>query len=253
MLAEERLNALLNFLEQHEVGRISELARQMGVSTMTIRRDLQKLEEQGQVRRIFGGAVLDRPSVSDPPLDARWLEHASEKMSIGEAAARLIQDGDTVILDAGSTTLCLARHLHNGRRITLVTNFLPIMWELSGEPTVHLVALGGEFDHQQKYFYGPLAEHALRQMRVDKLFLGIHGIEAEHGLSENTFTDIPLKRLCMSISRQTIVLADSSKIGVAAFFRVCPAPEAQVLITDQGANPEEIHALRQAGLKVILA
>jgi len=253
MLAPERLNALLNYLEQHEVGRISELAQRLGVSPMTVRRDLRKLEGQGQVRRIFGGAVLDRAAGGDARLDARWQERASEKMLIGAAASRLIQDGDTVILDAGSTTLCLAKHLHDGRNITLVTNFLPIMWELSNEPTIHLVALGGEFNHQQQYFYGPLAEHALRQMRIDKLFLGIHGIQAEHGLSENAFTDIPLKWLYLSISRQTIVLADSGKVGRAAFFRVCPASDVDVVITDCGADPVEVDQLKQAGLKVILA
>jgi DeoR/GlpR family transcriptional regulator of sugar metabolism len=253
MLAEARLNALLNFLEEHEVGRISELAHQLGVSPMTIRRDLQKLEDQKHVRRIFGGVVLDRTTAGDAPLDTRRQEQSPEKMAIGQAAARLIQDGDTVILDAGSTTLCLAKHLHNGCNITLVTNFLPIMWELSGEPSIHLVALGGEFNHHQQYFHGPLAENALRQMRIDKLFLGIHGIQADHGLSENAFTDIPLKRLFLGISRQTIVLADSSKVGRAAFFRVCPASDVDLVITDPGADPAEVDRLKQAGLRVILA
>ncbi|MEJ2554781.1 MAG: DeoR/GlpR family DNA-binding transcription regulator [Anaerolineae bacterium] len=254
MLAEERLNKLINILQEDSVGRISELAEHLGVSSMTIRRDLDKLESKGLVRRIFGGAVIDRdPDSVESSLDARWLEHQQEKTLVGAAAARLIQDGDKVILDAGSTTLYLAKHLHGRRSITLVTHSLPVLWELTGDSTIDLVALGGEANHEQKYFYGPLTESALRQMRIDKVFLGIHGIQAEHGLSERTFTDIPLKRIFMDISRELIVLADSSKIGKASFFRLCDVSEVDKLVTDASADREEIRKLEQAGLEVIVA
>jgi DeoR family fructose operon transcriptional repressor len=253
MFVEQRQAVLLGFLQQNGVGRITEMAEHLGVSTMTIRRDLEKLEAQGQVRRIFGGAVLERAPASEPPLEARGLVREQEKMLIGAAAAQLIQDGDMVILDAGSSTLCLAKHLHGSRGITLVTHSLPILWELADETNVSVVALGGELNHQQKYFHGPLAEYALRQMRIDRVFLGIHGVQAEHGLSEMTFTDIPLKRLFMSISREIIVLADSSKIGQASFFRLCPISEVDKIITDAGADAQEIARLEQAGVQVVVA
>lgn len=253
MPAQDRLAAVLDVLQHNGVGRITDLAEQLGVSTMTIRRDLEKLEQQGLIRRIFGGAVLERGPVTEPPLASRKPEHEVEKMAIGAAAARLIQPGDKVILDAGSSTLCLAKHLHGIQDITLVTHSLPILWELADETGIQVVALGGEFNHQQKYYYGPLAEYALRQMRIDKVFLGIHGVQAEHGLSEMTFTDIPLKRLFMNISRQIIVLADSSKIGVASFFRLCPISEVHTIVTDVGANPAEVAKLEGIGVQVILA
>ncbi len=253
MLAGQRLEALLELLQESGVGRIAELAERLGVSTMTIRRDLNKLEAQGQVRRIFGGAVLERIVTREPSLEARELVREREKMAIGAAAAQLINEGDIVILDAGSSTLCLAKHLHGSKGLTIVTHSLPVMWELADESNISVVALGGELNHQQKYFHGPLAEYGLRQMRIDKVFLGIHGVHAQHGLSEITFTDIPLKRLFMRISRETIVLADSSKIGLASFFRLCPVSEVDVVVTDARADPDELARLQQVGVQVIVA
>ncbi len=253
MTAQPRLTALMDLLQQHGVGRITELADNLGVSTMTIRRDLAKLEAQGQVRRIFGGAVLERPLVTEPSLEVRGPLREQEKMLIGAAAAQLIREGDKVILDAGSSTLCLAKHLHGRRGITLVTHSLPLMWELADDTGISLVALGGEINHEQKYFHGPLAEYALRQMRIDKVFLGINGVQAEHGLGEITFADIPLKRLFMGISREIIVLADSSKIGQASFFRLCPVSEVHRIVTDARADRQEIARLERAGVQVIVA
>jgi DeoR family fructose operon transcriptional repressor len=253
MHAEERLDQALQFLQQNGVGHLAELATHLGVSVSTVRRDLDELEQEGHVHRIRGGAVYIRHSESEPPWDSRWQDHADEKRRIAAAAAQLIREGEMVLLDMGSSNLYLAQQLHGLKRITVVTNSLPVMWEVGKDPDISLVALGGELYHEERYFRGPLVEQVLGQMRVDRLFLGISTIEAEYGLSEFHYTEVPLKRALIRASRQTIVLAHGAKVGRASHFRVCPVSDAGMLITDPSADPDEIRKLERAGMRVMIA
>lgn len=253
MPATERFDTLLEILEQNGMAHLSELAAGLGVSVSTVRRDLDKLEEQGYVQRIRGGAIYARPSESELPFDTRWRDQVDQKRLIAAAAAGLIQEGDMILLDVGSTNLYLAERLHNFGGITVVTNSLPVMWELQKNQAINLVALGGELYHKERYFRGPLVEQVLGQMRVDKLFLGISSIEAEHGLSEIHYSEVPLKKAFMQASKQCIVLAHGAKVGRASYFRVCLVSEADLLITDPSADPAEIEKLERTGLKVLVA
>lgn len=253
MLVEERRRALLEFLQENEVGQLSELADRMGVSFSTVRRDLDTLAQQGYVRRIRGGALYVKPSDVEPPWGLRWLERATEKKLIAAAAAQLVLDDEVVFLDAGSSSLYLAKELRGSRRIMVVTNSLPVMCELGCDDAIGLVALGGEFYHREKYFRGPHLEQELEQMRMDKLFLGIVSIEAERGLSEVHQSEIPLKKAIMKASRQRIVLAHGDKVGRASHFHLCPVSEIDMLVTDATADPAELERLERAGVKVLVA
>ena len=250
---EERVDVILRLLQQNGVGHLSDLADRLKVSVSTVRRDLDELEHQGYVQRIRGGAVYT--SLIDPelPLDSRWHDHADEKRLIASAAVQLIEEGDMILLDMGSSNLYLADQLHGLKRITVVTNSLPAIWQLSKNTAINVVALGGELYHRESYFRGPLVEQILAQVRADKLFLGISSIEAEHGLSEAHYAEVPLKRAFIQVSKQRIVLAHGSKLGRASFFHVCPVSEADILVTDPSAEAAEIEKLEQAGLQVLVA
>ena len=253
MLAEERRDALLGLLKRDDIGQLSKLADSLGVSTSTVRRDLDKLEQQGNVRRIRGGAVYLDPRDADLPWDWRWQEHATEKRIIGSAAARLIHEGEMVFLDAGSSCVYLAEQLHGAKGITVVTNSLPVMWELRDDSGVNLVAIGGEFNFEEKYFYGPRFEQELAQMHLDRFFMGILSIDAEHGLSESHLAEISVKRALMQASRQRIVLADGTKVGRASNFRLCHISNIDVLVTDSGADAGKLEQLERAGVQVVVA
>ena len=235
------------------MGRLSELAAALGVSVNTIRRDLDRLEEQGHVQRIRGGAVYTKPPELELPFEARWRDHEDEKKLIASTAARLIGEGEMILLDVGSTNLYLAGQLSDLVHITVVTNSLPVMWELQKHMAVNLVALGGQLYHRESYFSGPIVDSALDEMRVDKLFLGISSIEAEYGLSEIYSSEVPLKRAFMEVSKQRIVLAHGSKVGRASHFHLCDAGDVDMLITDPSADPAELEKLERAGLEVLVA
>ena len=134
-----------------------------------------------------------------------------------------------------------------------MTNSLPVMWELGRDTAINLVAIGGELFHREGYFRGPALQPVLRELRADKLFLGISSIEAEHGLSEVHLSEVPMKRAMIQASRQRVVLAHGSKVGRASHFHVCSVSEVDMLITDPSADPAAIEELQQAGLKVHVA
>jgi len=253
MLAEERLDALLEVLKRSDVGQLSDLADRLGVSKSTVRRDLERLEQQGSVRRIRGGAVYVNVREADPPWDARWRECAAEKRTIAMAAAQMIGPGEMVFLDAGSSCLYLAEELHGAKGITVVTNSLPVMCELGNESGINLVALGGEYDREEKYFRGLRLEQELALMRLDKLFLGILSIDAKHGLSEGHLSEIAVKRVLLQASQQRIVLADSSKVGRASCFRLCSISDIDMVVTDAIADPAHLEKLEEAGVSVVVA
>jgi DeoR/GlpR family transcriptional regulator of sugar metabolism len=253
MLAEERRDALLELLKRDDVGQLSVLADTLGVSTSTVRRDLDKLEELGSVRRIRGGALYVDVRDTDPPWDSRWREHAQQKRIIGAAAAGLVREGEMVFLDAGSSCVFLAEQLRGTKGITVVTNSLPVMWELSDDSGVNLVAIGGEFNFEEKYFYSLRFEQELAQMHLDKFFMGILSIDAEHGLSESHLAEISVKQALMRASRQRIVLADGAKVGRASNFRLCAISDIDVLVTDAGADVDKLEQLEQAGVRVVVA
>jgi DeoR/GlpR family transcriptional regulator of sugar metabolism len=253
MLPEQRFSVLVEILQENQIGHLADLAHRLGVSVNTVRRDLQQLEEQGLVRRIRGGALYTKQVDVEAPLDVRWREHTQEKKLIAVAAAELIEADEIALLDTGSTNLYLAKELRGKKRVTVVTCSLPVMWELRDDSQINLVGLGGELYRQEKYFHGPQVDQELAQLRVDKLFLGIASIEAEHGLSELHLAEIPLKRAMMEAAHERIVLADGSKVGYSSFFRLCAVSDVDMLITDRSADPAEIAKLEQTGLKVLVA
>lgn len=244
-----RKQHLLATLEQHGTVLVAEAAHQLGTTPITIRRDLALLAEQGLVLRTHGGAV--RPGTTKHPVAflAKTTAHAAQKEYICRLAARHITAGDTVFIDCGSTTfpLCaLVRHL----KIRVVTNSLPVLFELAGT-AVQVVMAGGEVDAQRQATHGAVAVEHLQRYRVDRAFMGVDGISLQRGLSANSEKEASIYRAVAATAGQVFLLCDSSKLERDQYFQFAPLAAVGTLITDQQAPADLLARYREAGLTVL--
>lgn len=253
VIAAERRLTLIDLLEEQDVFSVEALSRRFGVSAQTIRRDLQALEEGGMVRRTHGGAVArSGPSSHEFAFHTRAETNKPQKESIARAALPLVEQGYTVMFDASSTVLHLARLLPMDFEGTAVVNALPIGYELSRRARMNVTALGGTLRHTSLSFVGPLAEATLRKLFVDTAIISAKGCSAIHGLTEANPFEAQLKELVVAKSRKVIALIDSSKLGRVALVQFAPANGIHTVITDYDADPEMVDALRQCGLEVVV-
>jgi DeoR family transcriptional regulator, aga operon transcriptional repressor len=248
----ERIIALLR--AQGSV-QIPALAEQFGVSTQTLRKDLNFLDARGVCTRSSGGALL-RLGAQSPTEDAIEIKrklYAAEKARIGRAAAALIAPGDSVLLDSGTTTLQVARHLRVGEPLVVVTNDVGIMNELANNESVQLVFLGGTLRRKNMSFYGMQTERALHDLHVDKLFLAADGFHIEKGITTHFEPEALLNRLMCQAASEIIVVADSSKFGRLCLHKIVEPQRVARVITDEGVPAEVREALTGAGVQVQIA
>lgn len=244
---------MLRRLTTHgEVG-FTELAEEFGVSEMTIRRDLETLEADGLARRVRGGAISVVSRSYEPPLAVRATTASAAKTAIGAAAAKLVNEGDTVIIDVGTTTLELAKALHGHRGLTVVTASLPIAVELGNNPDIRVIVTGGQVRSGELSLTGGIAEDAFRALNCDLAFIGVAGICAAPGLTEYNQDDARVKRAAIAAARRSIVLADSSKLGRVTFATVAPLSAIDAVVTDAPAAQQAAGELAAAGAEVIEA
>lgn len=249
MWAGERRRRILERLSADERAEVAELASTFGVSASTIRRDLQLLAEDGAVQRMRGGALpLSR---FEPTFGEKETAYRAQKAAIARAAAALVQPGQTIFLDAGTTTLALARALRARSDITVASNSVPVAVELAHR--LQLVLTGGSVKESTLALVGPLAERAIEQMHVDIAFLGMNGVSETAGLTTPTWDEAATKSRMIAAARQAVILVDSSKLGAVTFARVAGLDEVDLLITDDGAPAATVEALRAAGLEVEIA
>lgn len=230
-------------------GRVSVggLARDLGVTPSTIRRDLARLARDGRIVRTFGGAERRGPSLPDAR-DPRW----AAKAAIADAAAARVQDGDTILVASGSTTLEFARRLVD-RRLTVMTNALDVATILVDRPGIELVVLGGVVRAGMHSTLGHIAELALRELRADALYMGIGAIGPDLALMNDSIPEILTDRALRRASRDCVVLADSSKFHTVAPAFVFDIDEVTTLITDGDLDPGDAVALRSRGVEVVIA
>lgn len=225
----ERLDAILKAIEDGETD-VDGLAARFGVSASTVRRDLQDLSSRRAIARTYGGAMLARPGI-EQSLSARAGQSRAAKAAIAEAALARIADGETLILDGGSTVEALGRRLR-GRRLRVITNNLPLIPVLADAPGMELIVLGGTVRPISMGTTGALAEQALRHMHADRLFTSGDGLLPGEGLCEATLEQVSLKSLMMRQARAVFVLADASKLGQDTQPFRAPLPPRWVLVTD---------------------
>lgn len=250
MRLKDRRARLLEALASGELD-VDELARRFAVSASTIRRDLQRLDGEKAVRRTYGGAILANHA-SELTLDERLAVNGVQKRAIARVAADLIGEGETVILDAGSTVAALGQLLR-GRRIRIVTNNLSLLPFLGRDPGLELIVLGGKFRTTSMSTVGSLAVEAMRRITADHVFTSADGIVAGHGLCEASLDQVALKSLMMSQAHKVVVLADASKLGRAAQPFWAPLPPSFTLVTDGAVPDRQRNALEAVGAELRIA
>jgi DeoR/GlpR family transcriptional regulator of sugar metabolism len=251
MSTHERRGVIRGFLANRgEVG-IAELAAEFDVSEMTIRRDLEDLEDQGVARRVRGGAIATISRSYEPPLATRTTEAQDAKRRIAEAAADYIEYGETAILDVGSTTFALAQCLRGRGGFTIVTPSVQAAAELAGDPNTRVILTGGIVRPGELSLIGDLAERTFSQLNCDVLFLGVGGIDAEKGLTEYNLDDTRVKRAAIKAASRKVALADQTKLGRVCLASIASLCEIDVLITDAAPAHPVLAAVREAGVEIV--
>ena len=231
------------------------LSEQFGVSTQTIRKDLAFLEDRGVLVRCYGGAVAAGViGIADErPVDAKRGLHTSEKERIGRLAASMIRPGDAIILDSGTTTAQIARFLPERADVVVLTNDAGILNHLMRRDDVEIVLLGGRLRRKNMAFYGGQTEAALDSLQVDRLFLGVDGIDLERGITTHFEGEAVLNRKMARVAKQIIAVTDSSKFGRTCLHRIMGIEDVDVLITDADAPDESLEQARKLGCEVRIA
>ncbi|MDE2347561.1 MAG: DeoR/GlpR transcriptional regulator [Gammaproteobacteria bacterium] len=254
LLVEERRRRIGELVQEHGRVTVEALVRRFGTSAVTIRMDLSALERAGELVRAHGGALVRRDD-EDPPLAVKQTLHHAEKVRIARVAASLIEDGETVILDSGTTTAEIAKQIRkiDGKSINVITNALNVAAILANVPAVRLIMPGGILRRESNSLSGHLAEAALAGLRADRLFLGADGIDPELGVMTPHLPEAQLNAKMIEISRCVIAVADSSKLLRRNISRIARVEQLRMLITDTGAPPAVVDELRRRGLEVRLA
>jgi DeoR family galactitol utilization operon repressor len=243
-----RKQEILDALMERPDLSVGQLSQRFGVSEVTIRSDLKSLAEQGLVVRQHGGGV---PSLHVNIMD-RQRAHIEEKTRIARAAADLIGDLDDVMITAGTTTSLIPRFLLGRQGVNIVTNSTLLLPYVRNNPRLSVTLTGGEFRPAIEAMTGPATLRELRQFHVGKAFLGADGLTADKGITADSAEIAEVCRLMSEQARQTVVLADASKLGRAGFAHIMPVSRVNILITDRGAPPGEIARLRKRGVDVRL-
>ena len=251
MNSRQRRAELLKELQTNKRVYVTEIATKFCVTTMTIRRDLKRLAEENIVTLIHGGATYNEGGATCFSIKARENLMANQKNTFGAYCANLIQEGNAIYLDTGSSTMRIAEALVKRKNIAVLTNSLAVMNILSTNPAIQLFAMPGKFDLVTKGFFGDLTCRSIRGFRIDIAFLGVSGISLEGGLMTTTIEDQGVMRTLVETAREKIVLADHTKINHESFLRVCDLQSVNKIISDKQIPAEFAAAAKRKGVEVI--
>jgi DeoR family transcriptional regulator, aga operon transcriptional repressor len=253
LLVEQRRRRIGELVREQGRATVEELAERFGTSLVTIRADLSNLESSGVLIRTHGGALPPADDL-DHPLTVKQLQHHAEKVRIAQAAAQLIQDGETIILDSGTTTEEIARQIRKAEftGINVITNALNIALVLIDVPFVRLIMPGGILRRESKSLSGHMAEAAMDNLQADRLYLGADGLDPEIGVMTPHLAEAELNAKMIRISRQVVAVADSSKLRRRNISLIAKVEQLHMLITDSAAPLEAVEALRARGVEVKL-
>ncbi len=254
LLVEERRRRILDLLKTRERLTVEELVKEFHVSGVTIRTDLDALARARKVVRSHGGALRSTEPYPDIPLNVKETLHHGEKVRIGHAAAALIKDGDTIILDSGTTTAEIARQIKllKLQSLTVITNALTIALELAYLPHVRVLMIGGDVRQLSASTVGPLAERALASLNADRLFLGVDAIDLDIGLSTPDTSEAQVNQLMIKAAREVIAVADSSKFGRRSLSMIARLSDVHRIITDTNLDADMVRVLRERNIDVLV-
>ncbi|MHB2147955.1 transcriptional repressor AgaR [Calditrichota bacterium LG25] len=248
----QRRARILELIEREGQVQVATLSKAFRVSSVTIRNDLSHLEKKNLLIRTRGGAIRPQRVAVDFKITEKAQKHFKEKQAIGRKAAELIQEGDTIILDSGTTTQEIAKNLGHFKELTVITNALNIAHLLADYTNIRVLVPGGILRKNALSLVGPMAESAIKNYYCDKLFLGVDGIDARFGISTPNVEEAYLNRIMISVSREVYVVTDSSKFNKRSFAFIAPMEKINAVITDQNIPPQEREKLEKLGLQVIL-
>ena len=251
----KRRERILTMLREHGSVQVNALSQIFHVSSQTIRQDLGFLERIGTAVRAYGGAVLRERQTMAPEaaLETKRQRYAAEKAAIGKRAAAMVGEGETIVLDSGTTTLQIAVHLPKDLELTVLTNDLAIAGEISSHQKINLLMLGGTLRRRNMSLYGTQAEHAMRDLSVDKLFLGVDGFDLIKGVTTHFEPEAVLNRMMCEAAAEIVVVMDSSKFGKICLHRIVEPARIDQLITDERVTRDLQSALTDMGVEITMA
>lgn len=250
MLVHERYDKIVQLVNERGSIRVTELSELCQVTEETIRRDLDRLEQAGRLRRSHGGAVSVKDQQPEIPYFEREITQADEKKRIAEEAVKLIQPKDRILLDASSTAWYMAASMPD-IPLTVLTNSIKVAMELSSKEKIEVISTGGILASRSLSYVGPLAERSLDAYHVDKAFFSCKGVHLERGISESNELQARIKHKMVGMADQVILLADSSKFGVQAFTHVADLSDVDTIITDGRLSPELLSQLKEKQISII--
>lgn len=251
MLALERRKEILNLIESKQSIKVQDLSKVFNVTEETIRRDLDKLEKEGYIKRTYGGAVLNERIDSDPPFNIREIRNIEEKISIAQMVIKHIEDGDTLMLDSSSTALQVAKLLKEKENITVITNSVPIILELSGCPNTTVISSGGTLRKPSLSFVGYCAEEILEKYNVDKTIISCKGMRMDKGIMESNEMEGKIKQSMANAADKVFLLVDGTKIDTTSFFTMLNFEDIDTIFTDVSLSYEWSDFLEKNNVKFI--
>lgn len=256
MLVEQRYQKILDLMREDGSIRVSELKKTMGVSPETVRRDLENMEELGLIRRTRGGAFLNQDrqqniNASYVPFEVRETENQGYKAEVAALALEFIEDGQSIALDSGTTSYELARLLKGKfRSLTVVTNSFAILNELADSAGITLIGTGGVYRAEEQAFVSDMAGIIFSRLSINTFFLTTCGISLDKGITYQRMDELIIQEKMMDASDRTIVIADSSKLGVNSLVKMCDIDRISMVLTDSGASEAQIASFRNAGIHI---
>ncbi|WP_010274838.1 DeoR/GlpR family DNA-binding transcription regulator [Paenibacillus senegalensis] len=257
MYAEERQVRILEMVNSKGKVSVAELSRQLEVSPVTIRRDLERLEEMQLLIRTHGGAMAIQNQLLESAREKSFTEkteaYAAEKERIAEAAAELVENESSVLLSPGTTNMLVAHKLAGKKDLTVVTNAVNIALQLGCPAGWEVLLTGGKLREKSYAMVGPIAEQALQGLNADWLFLGVDGLHLHDGLSTPNMAEASINRKMIEAAKRVVVVADRSKFGRKMFSKIAPLSSVHIVITDDRLPADQAKALRDVGIEVRMA
>jgi DeoR family transcriptional regulator, fructose operon transcriptional repressor len=255
MIPQQRKQVITDLVRKNKAVKVTDLSERLHISDVTIRRDLKELEDAGILTRTHGGAIRRTNTAFEPQISILETEHVPEKTAIAKEAYKLINENDAIILDSSSTAARLAEFIIEGdkKNITVVTNSFKTAFALIGSDNVELIHIGGQVRVNIYSSIGTIAENALKNLRVDKAFIGINGIDFGIGLTTQNLYESQIKRVMMESSNQVYILADNSKFNQTFLSIVCPIEEVDFIITDNKVSDETVEKTLEQDVEIIIA
>lgn len=250
MLAIERRNKILELLQKESRVVVSDLSKTFQVTEETIRRDLEKLETDGFAKKAYGGAIINESLNVDLPFTVRKTANVMSKQKIADICASLIKDGESIMLDASSTAVYIAKRLKNKKNLTIITNSIEILFELSDIAGWKVLSTGGMMKEGALSLVGPQAEKMIMYYHVDKAILSCKGLDIEHGITDSNDMEAQIKRLMIAAANMKILAADSTKFDRISFTTICDLSEIDMIVTDTEPEAKWISALGSMDIRL---